>query len=116
MSTAHATDAVAGNLGQDAAVLEQNLERIFREHYQTGYRTAYGVTGSAHDAEDVAQTIFLRLLSRSSSREVKRNPAAYLYRAAVNESLSLIRARKRHMLTGDTERLEAQADTTSGEV
>src|SRR5262245_44254998 len=116
MSTAHATDAVAGNLGQDAAALEQSLERIFREHYQTVYRTAYGVTGSAHDAEDVAQTIFLRLLnSRGSSREVKRNPGAYLYRAAVNESLSLIRTRKRHILTGDTERLEAHIDTTSDE-
>jgi RNA polymerase sigma-70 factor (ECF subfamily) len=91
------------------AALEQGFEDIFREHYQTVYRTAYGVLGNPHDAEDVAQTIFLRLVHRRSSRDVRTNPGAYLYRAAVNESLTLIRARRRHILTGDVERLEAPA-------
>ena len=82
----------------------QGFEDIFREHYQTVYRTAYGVLGNAYDAEDVAQTIFLRLVHRHSSREMRKNPGAYLYRAAVNESLTLIRKRKRDLLTGDAER------------
>jgi DNA-directed RNA polymerase specialized sigma24 family protein len=42
--------------------LAQELEQIFREHAPLMYRTAFSVTGSRQDAEDVLQTIFLRLL------------------------------------------------------
>ena len=42
----------------------QVFERVFREHYGRVYRTAYTITRKAEDAEDVAQTIFLRLLRR----------------------------------------------------
>jgi RNA polymerase sigma-70 factor (ECF subfamily) len=93
----------------------QGFEDIFREHYQTVYRTAYGVLGNAYDAEDVAQTIFLRLVHRHSSHEVRKNAGAYLYRAAVNESLTLIRKRKRDILTGDAERFEAPAPVAVAE-
>jgi hypothetical protein len=43
-------------------VLEQAFEEIFREHYRMAYRTAYGVLGNFPDADDVAQTVFVRLL------------------------------------------------------
>ena len=42
------------------------LEQLFRDHYQLVYRTAYSVTGTHQDAEDVLQTIFLRLLRRQT--------------------------------------------------
>jgi RNA polymerase sigma-70 factor (ECF subfamily) len=90
----------------DLPAVEQGFERLFREHYQTVYRTAYGVLGRAPDAEDVAQTVFLRLLRAASSREAAKNPGAYLYRAAVNESLNVVRSRKRQVLTDDPERYE----------
>jgi len=63
--------------------LKQEIERIFREHYPLVFRTAYGVTGSPEDAEDVVQTIFLRMLRSDFSLECMRDPKAYLYRAAV---------------------------------
>jgi RNA polymerase sigma-70 factor (ECF subfamily) len=69
----------------------EELDRIFREHYQLVYRTAYGVTGRAEDAEDVLQTLFLRLLRRGLPLDLMKNPKAYLYRAAVNLSLNTIR-------------------------
>jgi DNA-directed RNA polymerase specialized sigma24 family protein len=47
----------------DQAV-DDAFERLFREHHAFVYRTAYSVTGARHDAEDVLQTIFLRLLRR----------------------------------------------------
>jgi RNA polymerase sigma-70 factor, ECF subfamily len=108
MSTAH---AIVEAPEQDVAAVEPDLEAIFREHYRTVYRTAYGVTGSTQDAEDVAQTVFLRLLHGQASREWK-NPAAYLYRAAVNESLTLIRARKRQARNADAERATVASETT----
>jgi hypothetical protein len=46
------------------APLSQELEDLFREHSRLVYRTAYSVTGSAHDAEDVVQALFLQLLRR----------------------------------------------------
>src|SRR5262245_2545178 len=101
MSTAH---AIVETSEQDATAVEPDFEAIFRQHYRTVYRTAYGVTGSGQDAEDVAQTVFLRLLHGRSSRDWK-NPAAYLYRAAVNESLTLIRTRKRQAVTANAAHL-----------
>jgi RNA polymerase sigma factor (sigma-70 family) len=103
MSTAH---AIVEAPEQDVAGVDPDLEAIFREHYPTVYRTAYGVTGSAQDAEDVAQTVFLRLL-HGRSREWK-NPGAYLYRASVNESLTLIRSRRRQARRESVERSPAQ--------
>jgi RNA polymerase sigma-70 factor (ECF subfamily) len=71
------------------------IENLFREHQQLVYRTAYSVTGSKADAEDVLQSIFLRLLRRGLPADLKRNTAGYLYRAAINLSLDTLRSRKR---------------------
>jgi RNA polymerase sigma-70 factor (ECF subfamily) len=77
--------------------LPQDFERIFREHYQLIYRAAYRITGSPEDAEDVLQTLFLRLLRRENALEAERNPKAYLHRAAVNIALDIVRLRKRNV-------------------
>lgn len=73
------------------------LETLFRENYNQVYRTAYRITGSASDAEDVLQTVFLRLARREeiASSALAPGQAAYLHRAAVNAALDLIRRRKR---------------------
>ena len=89
--------------------LAKEFEELFREHYQLVYRTAYSVTGSRYDAEDVLQTIFLRLLRRRLPPDLERNPRGYLYRAAINLSLNTVRARRRQDLTGDVDGLVAPA-------
>jgi RNA polymerase sigma-70 factor (ECF subfamily) len=81
--------------------LEQEFEELFHEHYPLIYRTAYSVTGSREDAEDVVQTVFLRLYRRGNWSGLRENPKAYLYRAAVNAAVSVLRSRRRHVLTGD---------------
>jgi RNA polymerase sigma-70 factor, ECF subfamily len=81
----------------------QEFEEVFQEHYVLVYRTAYGVTGRVEDAEDVVQTIFLRLLRRERPRDFLKNPRGYLYRAAVNLSLTIVQARRRRALTEDGE-------------
>ncbi|HEX8844684.1 MAG TPA: sigma-70 family RNA polymerase sigma factor [Pyrinomonadaceae bacterium] len=70
----------------------KELERLFREHNDLIFRTAYRVTGSAEDAEDVLQTVFLRL-ARRAEIDLAPSPASYLHRAAVNASLDLVRSR-----------------------
>lgn len=69
------------------------LENLFREHYDQIYRTAYRVTGSPSDAEDVLQTVFLRLARREGEVDLSPSPGAYLHRAAINASLDLVRSR-----------------------
>src|SRR5690349_7441385 len=81
----------------------QELERIFERYYDLVYRTAYGVTGSVEDAEDVLQTIFLRLLGREFPPDLSNAPEGYHYKAAFNLSLNTLRQRKRCVLTNDVE-------------
>lgn len=72
-----------------------DLEAIFQSHYSMVFAAAVRVTGSAQDAEDVLQTIFLRLLRRQHEINLQPNAGGYLRRAAVNASLDLLRARSR---------------------
>jgi RNA polymerase sigma factor (sigma-70 family) len=55
----------------------------------------------------VLQTIFVQLLRHDQPPAFRQNPKAYLYRAAVNTSLNVIRSRKRSVLTGDVENIES---------
>jgi RNA polymerase sigma-70 factor (ECF subfamily) len=81
----------------------KDFDAIFQEHYSLIYRTAYGITGRVEDAEDVVQSIFLRLLQSENSLALIKNPRGYLYRAAVNLSLSSVRSRLRRTQTEDVE-------------
>jgi RNA polymerase sigma-70 factor (ECF subfamily) len=56
------------------------------------FRTAYRITGNAADAEDVLQTVFLRLLRRDRSAAALENQESYLRRAAVNVALDVVRS------------------------
>ena len=70
-------------------------ENLFRRHHDRVFRAAYRVTGSVVDAEDVLQTVFLRLVKRKGKIDLSPNPASYLHRAAINASLDLMRSRSR---------------------
>lgn len=80
---------------QNSAAGSSELERLFERHHDRVFRAAYRVTGSAADAEDVLQTVFLRLARSSEELITPDNPDSYFARAAVNASLDLLRARKR---------------------
>ena len=71
------------------------LESLFRTHHSRVFRTAQRITGSAADAEDVLQSVFLRLIKGQDSYDLSQNAEAYLARAAINASLDLLRSRSR---------------------
>ncbi|HXD29581.1 MAG TPA: sigma-70 family RNA polymerase sigma factor [Pyrinomonadaceae bacterium] len=71
------------------------LEKLFQEHHKHLFRAAHRITGSPADAEDVLQTVFLRLVRSHETYDLADNPQAYLSRAAINASLDLIRSRGR---------------------
>jgi RNA polymerase sigma-70 factor (ECF subfamily) len=76
------------------------LETLFRAHHDRVFRTAYRITGSPADAEDVLQTVFLRLVKSHETYDLAENPEAYLSRAAINASLDLMRSRGRSRSVG----------------
>ena len=77
------------------ASADTGLETLFREHHALIFRAAHRITNSAADAEDVLQTIFLRLMRSGEKHDLSPHPAAYLHRAAVNAALDLVRSRAR---------------------
>ncbi len=77
------------------SLVRQPLEEAFRQHHELVFQTAFRITGSAADAEDVLQTVFLRLLRREGGDAMRDNPAGYLRRAAVHAGLDVLRARTR---------------------
>ncbi len=81
-------------LEEPAIAIPNELELAFRKHHGLVFRTAYRITGNAGDAEDVLQTIFLRLLLRSRNPDALENPESYLRRSAINTALDVIRARQ----------------------
>jgi len=108
-------NANAPEIANGPATEMSGLESLFQQHHDRVFRTACRVTGSAADAEDVLQTVFLRLarsgehaaenihhldMENTEKTEGQRlqwseNPEAYLSRAAINASLDLLRKRKR---------------------
>jgi RNA polymerase sigma-70 factor (ECF subfamily) len=80
------------------STLSPEFETLFRENYELVYRAAQSITGNTADAEDVLQTLFLRLFRREF--QIYGNLKGYLYRAAINLSLDLARSRKREAQTG----------------
>jgi len=94
---------------REGEVLSEDFEALFQAHGQLVFRTAYAITGHRQDAEDVLQSVFVKVLqqqgtpSRRSGRQglaaaVRQQPARYLHRAAVNASLNVLRSRKRRRL------------------
>jgi RNA polymerase sigma-70 factor (ECF subfamily) len=69
------------------------LEEVFRAHQACVLKAAYRVTGSMADAEDVAQSVFLRLARGTVDTGRISNLQGYLHRSAVNAALDLIRSR-----------------------
>jgi RNA polymerase sigma factor (sigma-70 family) len=67
------------------------LEQLFWAHQERVLRAAYRITGNMADAEDVAQNVFIRLAG--IALQGIENPGSYLYRAAINGALDLVRRR-----------------------
>jgi RNA polymerase sigma factor (sigma-70 family) len=72
------------------------FSELYARHYEAVFRAALRVTGNPADAEDVLQTVFLRVLARGGGIEIGHVelPAAYFRRAAVNAAVDVLRRRE----------------------
>ena len=67
---------------------------LYERHYEAVFRAALRVTGNPADAEDVLQTVFLRVLARGGDVEGVELQTAYFRRAAVNAAVDVLRRRE----------------------
>lgn len=77
-----------------AAGVDERIGRFFQAHSQSVFRAAFRITGNAADAEDVLQTVFLRLARRGAD-ELRDDAGGYFHRSAVNAALDVVRSRNR---------------------
>lgn len=69
------------------------FEQIFQQYSDTVYRTALRVTGRPEEAEDVMQTVFLRLLNQQERFDPTVASPPYFRRAATNAAIDVLRRR-----------------------
>ncbi|HEV8420757.1 MAG TPA: sigma-70 family RNA polymerase sigma factor [Actinomycetota bacterium] len=67
------------------------FEAFFLEHHESLYRALWLVTRNRHEAEEIMQDAFLRLLVRWPAVQHAENPQGYLYRTAMNVFRSRLR-------------------------
>jgi len=72
------------------------LAELYECHYAAVYRAALRITGNAADAEDVLQTVFLRVFDHAERPDWQQMPVAYFRRAATNAAIDLLRRRVAH--------------------
>jgi RNA polymerase sigma-70 factor (ECF subfamily) len=70
------------------------LETLMEHHASRVYRVAHGITGSAADAEEVVQDVFLTLFRKAGGFEGRAALGTWLYRIAVNTALNKRRGKR----------------------
>jgi RNA polymerase sigma-70 factor (ECF subfamily) len=90
-------DALAELIQKGAAGDEQALEAIYHRFKSLLFSLACRTIGNASAAEDVLQEVFIKAFTHLHEVENAVTFPAWLYRIALNTSLSYIRSRKAEM-------------------
>ena len=96
MSTASLTIVYDQPIAMTPTTAQVGFAEAYKRHYEAVFRAALRVTGNPADAEDILQTVFLRMLAHGGDAEAISLPAAYFRRAAVNAAVDLLRRRAVH--------------------
>lgn len=70
------------------------FEALVRRHQGLVYRTVLGLTGNAEDAEDGAQSVFIKVFRKIGDFGGASRFSTWLTRIAINEGLERLRSRK----------------------
>jgi RNA polymerase sigma-70 factor (ECF subfamily) len=101
----------AESVDADATAQPLTFEDLFADQHERLYRALYLIVGNSHEAEELMQDAFVKVLERWDRID---NPAGYLYRSALNSTRSRFRrlqlAAKRSLSAGEPEDPFAAAD------
>ena len=67
------------------------FQDFYQRHSALVYRTAMRVTGNSADAEDVMQTVFVRVLNQTPPPDLAATSDSYMRRAATNAAIDILR-------------------------
>ena len=70
---------------------EDSFEQVFRTHFKSLHSYACTIMRDPVAAEEVVQTIFVKLWEKKEELEIRENVAVYLYRAVHNASLNQLK-------------------------
>jgi RNA polymerase sigma factor (sigma-70 family) len=85
---------------------ERKTEELFVKNYDFMFAAARKIVRQKADAEDVVQSLFLKLVDRELPPDVWKDPKAYLYRAVVNACYDWKDSRKSRRETQGVEKVE----------
>jgi RNA polymerase sigma-70 factor (ECF subfamily) len=89
MKMGTASPAIAGTPG--FVKLPSGFTDLYQRYSETVYRAALRVTGNPADAEDVLQSVFLRMINNPVTLDQAWSPEPYFRRAATNASIDILR-------------------------
>lgn len=84
------------------------FEALYQQHAGRLYNLAYRMAGTASDAEDLLQDIFLLAYRKMASFRGDSSLATWLYRLAMNHCLDVLRSRQARM-SQQTDSLDEEA-------
>ena len=97
MSQNTATEWVqAAQYGDPAAYTQ-----LIKDHYRSVFLTCLGVVGNPHDAEDLAQEVFITGLKRLGQLRDQTQFSAWIMQIARNHSINLLRSKRRLKMKAD---------------
>lgn len=85
--------AASGNTGAFAQLVRQYRPQVLR--------VAYGIVGSAEEAEDVAQEVFIKVWNNLPRYRAQGSLANWLYRITVNVALDALRRKGNELSLDD---------------
>jgi RNA polymerase sigma-70 factor (ECF subfamily) len=68
----------------------ENMEETIEQYRTMVFRIAFGYVKNVHDADDIAQDVFLKLFKKVHRFESEENRKAWLIRVTVNTSKTLL--------------------------
>lgn len=91
------SDSVTLNLLQQGN--EDIFENVFKQHFNSLHAYAFTILKDAVAAEEVVQSLFLKIWEKKENLDIRTSLKSYLYRATYNDCMNIIKhwqVRQRH--------------------
>lgn len=103
-------DADAKFVEQARAGDAAGFEELVKRHQRRVYRVLMGITGNTAEAEDAAQTVFLKAYLNLGGFKEEARFSTWLTRIAINEGLQRLRRREKNVDSLDDPGPEGEED------
>jgi RNA polymerase sigma-70 factor, ECF subfamily len=79
------------------SISEAEFETLFKAHFRELHAYAYSLVNNWDNAEELVQSLFLKLWERNDWAGIHTSVKSYLYKSVYHESLNLMRREKVHL-------------------